>query len=148
MISRQEIEKVKSLTGLDVPVYLNGDKGLFISNAYFGVGDYGLDIMPDDEYTMGMFDLIDFLEDKHLKYYHVGLPDNIIGLRDKESDKHIRKKFKEYGVNLEVNNRVFEIFVLLHELGHAHQLFVEYKGSVSKYIQDRIRLNEDIERRE
>lgn len=132
----QVVEVVKHVTKVDVPVYFNDDQANHGGSAYFGIGEHSWDIVPDDFLQDAMFDVEDFIENEHIGYYHVGLPKRI------EQDckdfilKVTQEQFHERGIALNVDQRVLEVFVILHEFGHAKRLLVDYKKDVIGYLRD------------
>lgn len=129
-------EIIKKATKLDVPVYFNDMNANCSGSPYFGLGDHAWEIVDDEFLQNGMFDVEDFIENKHLGLYHVGLPDKIV--RDKHDYMYevVQKQFNERGFDMVVNETLLETFIILHELGHAEQLCIAYEGNVEKYIQE------------
>ena len=133
---QQIVEVVKDITKVDVPVYFDDKSATYGGSAYFGLGEHSWDIVPDDFLDDAMFEVEDFIENKHIGYYHVGLPKQI----EKDGKEFVfqvtKEQFSERKIALDVDQEVLETFVILHEFGHAKQLLVDYQGDVISYIQD------------
>jgi hypothetical protein len=138
---QQVTEVIKEVTGLDIPVYFNDMEANCGGSPYFGIGNHAWDIMDEDTFDNPLIELTDLIENKHLKYYHVGLPDTIL----KNSVEHIYKvvgeQLKENGIEITLDKPHLETFIILHEFGHAHELFVTYKGDVEHYLSETIQEN-------
>ncbi|PLS19350.1 hypothetical protein CVD28_02745 [Bacillus sp. M6-12] len=136
---RGMVEVVKQVTGLDVPVYFSDMEANCIGSPYFGIGNHSIDIwdeVGEDLFDDPMFELTDFIENKHLKYYHVGLPDKIMKKDDDFLYTVTEEQLRENGIAITLTRPLLETFVILHEFGHAHELFVSYEGNVEKYLQE------------
>lgn len=128
---------VKEVTGLhEVPVYFNDMEANCKGSPYFGVGEHCWEIADEELLDHPMFELVDFIENKHLRFYHVGLPEKIIDQDDDYVFKVVGEQFKEKGIKLQLDERLMEVFIILHEFGHAHELFVSYQGDVEKYLSE------------
>lgn len=130
------VNVVKEVTGLhQVPVYFNDNEANYGGSPYFGVGEHCWDIVVDEEQLDNpMFELVDFIENQHLKYYHVGLPEKIVDKGDEYVFKVVREQFKEKGMDFRLDESLMEVFIILHEFGHAHELFATYQGDVERYL--------------
>lgn len=137
----QATELIKKVTGLNVPVYFNDMEANAGGSPYFGVGEHAWDIMDEDMIDHPMFELADFIENQHLKYYHVGLPNKIMKPGDEYIFKVIQKQLFDNGMQIELNEVLVEIFIILHEFGHAHELFVSYQGDVEHYLRETTEAN-------
>lgn len=128
---------VKEVTGLyQVPVYFNDMEANCGGSPYFGVGEHCWDIVDEELFDNPMFELVDFIENQHLKYYHVGLPTKIVDQADTHIFNVVAEQLREQGINVMLNTTLIELFVILHEFGHAHELFVTYQGDVEKYLSE------------
>lgn len=127
-------EVIVEVTGLNVPVYFNDKEADCIGTPYFGVGEHCWDIVPEDMLDNPMFVAEDFFENKHLKYYHVGLPNKILGKHDDDLFKVTQEQLDERNINVLLNKPLLETYIILHEFGHAHELFISYNGNVEAYL--------------
>lgn len=125
---------IKRVTGLDVPVYFNDIEAT--GSPYFGIGEHSWDIMPKEFIDCAFCDVEDFIENKHLEYYHVGLPDKILKKNDEYVFRVTSEQLKQSGIKIRLTKLLMETFIILHEFGHAHQLHVAYNGDVVKYLCD------------
>lgn len=132
----QIVDVVKEVTKVDIPVYFNDNQANYGGSAYFGLGEHSWDIVPDDFLDGAMFEVEDFIENKHIDYYHVGLPNQI----EQDCKPFIiqvtQQQFNERGLALSVDQELLETFVILHEFGHAKQLLVDYQKDVEAYLRD------------
>lgn len=133
------VEVIKEVTGLNVPVYFCDIEAGFKGSPYFGIGHHIWDIVPEDLLDNPMFEAVDFIENKHLKYYHVGLPEEIMKKNDAYVYKVIEEQLKSNGINISLDKSSLEVFAILHEFGHAHQLLVSYNGDVEQYLADTLK---------
>lgn len=133
---QQIVEVVKDITKVDVPVYFDDKSANYGGSAYFGLGEHSWDIVPDDFLDDAMFEVEDFIENKHIGFYHVGLPKQI----EKDAEEFVfrvtQEQFSERKIALDVDHEVLETYVILHEFGHAKQLLVDYQRDVVSYMQD------------
>lgn len=127
-------EVIVEVTGLNVPVYFNDMEANCTGTPYFGVGKHCWDIMPEEMIDNPMFITEDFIENKHLKFYHVGLPNNILRKNDDYLYKVTQEQLDDKGICILLNKSLLETYIILHEFGHAHELFVSYNGSVEDYL--------------
>lgn len=139
------VQVVKEVTNLhQVPVYLNDKEANFSGTAYFGIGEHYWDIAEPEMLDHPMFELIDLIENTHLKYFHVGLPSEI--LVDKYDYVYliVGELLAERGIELKLDKELLEVFVILHEFGHAHELFISYKGDLQRYLSSTTKENQYI----
>lgn len=134
-------EVIKVVTGLNVPVYFNDMEANYMGSPYFGVGEHGWDIMPEDMIDNPMFDIVDFIENKHLKFFHVGIPETILKKNMESAFNVTAEQFKTKGIHITLTKALLDTFVILHEFGHAHELFVAYKGDVERYLGETTQAN-------
>lgn len=128
------VEVIKKVTGLEVPVYFNDIEAT--GSPYFGLGHHSWDIMPEGFIDCPFCDIDDFITNEHLCYYHVGLPNKIIKKDDEFIFRITNEQLRQNGIYVKLNKLLMETFIILHEFGHAHQLFVSYNGDIVKYICD------------
>lgn len=131
------VEHIKNITGINVPVYFNNHEANCSGSPYFGLGEHTWDICPDDTIFDAFFEPIDFIEQKDLHYYHIGLPTKI--LRKPNNDyiyKVTYEQLQQRNINIELTEELLEIFIILHEFGHVHHLFCGYNSDLLKYIRE------------
>lgn len=127
------VQAIKDITGLEIEVKYNA-----LRSPCFGIGEHAYEIMPEEDcIEAAMFDLYDFLENKHIDYYHIQLPKVIERKNTDFVFEYTKKQLSNYGIKIKnFTKELLEIFIILHEFGHAHHLFVEYNKNVEQYIKD------------
>lgn len=131
------VRAIRKVTKMKVPVKFNSPEANYSGGAYAGFSGYEDIIAPDLCYNpalSAMFEVEDFLQPKHLKYYHIGLPDQIYEKND-YVDTIMKEVLKSIGVPFSIE--AVEAFVILHEFGHAHYLFCKCKGNIRNYLATR-----------
>lgn len=130
---------IREVTKLNVPVVFNAPDANYGGGAYAGFCGYADVIAPElcyDSPISAMFEFEDFLEQEHLKYFHIGLPDKICkGEADSSENLIIKELLHSVGIGYSVE--AVEIFVILHEFGHAHYLFYKCRGNIIEYLKAR-----------
>jgi hypothetical protein len=134
MCYEEIVEIIKMVTGLEVPVYFNDLEAT--GSPYFGLGEHSWDIMPEEFMDCPFCDVEDFIENKHLHYYHVGLPSKILRKNEEYIYRVTSEQLKQSGIKIRLTELLMETFIILHEFGHAHQLYISYNGDVEKYMCD------------
>lgn len=134
MFYEEIVSIIKRVTGLDVPVYFNDIEAT--GSPYFGLGEHAWDIMPKEFIDCAFCDVDDFIDNKHLHYYHIGLPDEILKKNEEYIYKVTSEQLKQSGIKIRLTKLLMETFIILHEFGHAHQLYIAYGGDVEKYLCD------------
>lgn len=130
------VDVIKDVTQIDVPVYFDCMEANCSGSPYFGLGKHGWDVVDDDFMSNPMFELEDFIENHHLPLFHIGLPNRILKEKDGYVYKVTEEQLKEHGIHIKLDESLLEIFIILHEFGHAKQLYVDYEGNVEKYLQE------------
>lgn len=134
------VKIIKKVTGLyEVPVYFNDISANCHGSPYFDIGDHAWDIIPEDLLDNPMFDVVDFITNKEIGLYHIGLPKNIIRDNKEFEYKITNEQLKSNGIKLKLTKDILETFIILHEFGHAHELFIKYNKNVEKYISETIK---------
>lgn len=128
---------IKEVTNLNIPIKYN-----CYCSPCFGIGDYAFDIIPNEFIDCPMFDINDFLENKHIKFYHISLPKKINFKKNSYIYNYTKKQLTNMGIKIKkFTTEMLEIFIILHEFGHANQLFIEFKEDVEKYNSYHIKHN-------
>lgn len=127
------VKAIKKITKINVPVILNSDEADYSGGAYAGFCGYEQVIIPRWHIENGMFEFEDFLEQEHIKYYHIGLPSVIF---NKGRGEKIMKEILK-SLDIPYSIQAVEVFIILHEFGHAHDLFYRCKGNLSEYLKTR-----------
>ena len=132
------VDNIRDITSINIPVYFNSNEANCIGTPYFGVGHHIEEICPAEVLygSMTMFDSIDFIENKHINLYHIGLPDKIIKDHDRYVYTIVQEQLNSTKVNIKLDEKLLEAFIILHEFGHAHELFVAYNKDVEQYIKE------------
>lgn len=130
------VDAIKRVTGLDAPVYYNDMEASFQGSPYFGIGNHIMDIVPEEVLNDPFYDPIDFIENSHIGYFHIGLPEKIFRKKNDFVYRVVGELLKENGINTKLDEALLEVFVILHEFGHAHQVLVSYEGNIERYIID------------
>ena len=130
------VEVIREVTKLDTPVYFNNMEANCHGSPYFGVGKHILEICPEEIFNDPMFEPIDFIENKHIGFYHIGLPAKILKRSNGYLCKAVREQLQKAGIDMFLDEQLLETFIILHEFGHAHELFVSYKGNAERYISE------------
>lgn len=104
--------------------------------SFFGLVDTYNEIMPIEAEETGMFEVLDFVEQKHLSYFKVYLQSNTFS-KEKQliTKEYFEKMWIENNINTPLNQYAKEIFVILHEFGHAHDLYVNCEQQLESYLQ-------------
>ena len=129
---RTMVDAVKKVTGLDVPVVFNCLQANCGGSCYYGLGDSAWDLFDPEDLENPMICLEDLIEDCHLPHYHIGLQSNIT--REDFYTTVIQELLLDNNIQVELSKSMLELYVILHEFGHAHQLMVAYDGKVEKYL--------------
>lgn len=142
-VYKSYVDEIQEITGMTVPVIYDDDEANFSGGAYAGFAGYEDVIAPEWYMEEPMFEFEDFLEQEHIKYFHVGLPSTIY-----EEGKNCGRDFIMgellNSVGLTHSVEAVEVFVILHEFGHAHDLFYKCGADIIKYLKTRQERNQII----
>lgn len=127
------VEKITKVIGLtEVPVYFNGNNYGVLA---FDIGAHVKDINPNiSDLNLEMFDFLKSIKNEHLKYFHVEIPE-VIYCNDYHYEV-FKDLFNSKNINVKIDKNLIEIYCILHEFGHAHQLYVQYNKNLEKFISE------------
>lgn len=137
------VEAIRKITGLDVPVIFNDEEAKF-NGPYFGYCGFEDEIAPDPYEWEMYFDYDNFLTNDHINLFHIGLPERITGTHDVEFVPIMNDLLKSAGIKY--SPEAAEVFIILHEFGHAYELYVKYGKDVTRYVQAKQKRDSDIYR--
>lgn len=131
-VIQREINEVK-----DIPVYFNDNEANYRGSAYFGVGDHVYDIVPEEELDNPMFLPEDFMTNEHLKYFHVGLPSVLLPKDEQLMHNYFQYEWINRNICIPITTEIMDLFIILHEFGHGHDLHVYCKKDIDIYLSER-----------
>lgn len=119
-----------------VEIIYNSYEAECSGSSFFGLIDENNDIMPLEAEETGMFSVLDFVEQEHLPYFKVYLQVNTFsGAKQYIAKEYFEKMWIQNNINTPLNQYAKEIFVILHELGHAHDLYINCNKQLDVYLQ-------------
>ncbi len=137
--SRKRYEKavkiIKSISKLDDVQVIYDWNG----STSFGMEHYinktnEFDILFDNS----SLEITDLIEDKHIVNFAVQLEPEIVSL---DSPKWIytvtESILRKHGVHIKPTKRQLEVYIILHEFGHAHDLYINNNRNLIKYLGNR-----------
>lgn len=120
-----------------VEVIYNSFEAECSGSSFFGLVDNHNEIMPIEAEEEGVFEVLDFVEQEHLPYFKVHLQSNTFtGAKQYITKEYFEDMWIKNNINTPLNQYVKEIFVILHEFGHAHDLYVNCKEQVDLYLEN------------
>ena len=128
-------------TNLDIPVVYNynGSTSFGMQHALTDTNEF------DWIYTTGSVELIDVIEQKHMKYFAVQLRNSLVTNEDESWFYDITEEIlNKHGIKMKLTASQLEAYIILHEFGHADELYNKYNKDVVSYYTEHYTKNQEL----